>query len=129
MLLLCNNSNVSGKAGDWKTIDLSAMDHQAQTKLLRQSRALLASDSYRPLYHFSPPDCGLHDAAGLCWWRTKYHLFYLYETATVRWGRGHAVSDETVVQRLLRRARHQLEGHAAAKAKESDLKKCLKQCQ
>lgn len=62
---------------DWKKVDTGRMDAKAQTELFQKSRESLASDPYRPLYHFSPPRLGLHDAAGLCWWKGKYHLFSL----------------------------------------------------
>ena len=61
-----------------------------------KNRHELATDLYRPLYHFSPPGFGLHDPAGLCRWQGKYHLFYLLSIPDVRWGRGHAVSDDLV---------------------------------
>jgi len=63
---------------------------------LVRNRESLAADPYRPLYHFSPPGFGLHDPAGLCWWKGKYHFFYLFSTPDVLWGRGHAVSDDLV---------------------------------
>jgi hypothetical protein len=31
-----------------------------------KNRQSLATDPYRPLYHFSPPGFGTHDPAGLC---------------------------------------------------------------
>ena len=61
-----------------------------------KNRQSLATDPYRPLYHFSPPGFGTHDPAGLCWWKGKYHFFYLFSIPGVLWGRGHAVSDDLV---------------------------------
>jgi len=63
---------------------------------LLKNRQSLAADPYRPLYHFSPPGFGTHDPAGLCWWKGKYHFFYLFSIPGVLWGRGHAVSDDLV---------------------------------
>ena len=60
------------------------------------NRQALADDPFRPLYHFSPPGFGLHDPAGLCYWKGKYHFFYLFSVPGVQWGRGHAVSDDMV---------------------------------
>jgi beta-fructofuranosidase len=74
----------------------TALDSDEQVKQYRRAREDLAGDSYRPLYHFSPPGHDLHDPAGLCFWRGKYHLFYLYNPPGVTWGRGHAVSDDLV---------------------------------
>jgi len=65
-------------------------------KDLVANRQALAKDPYRPLYHFSPPGFGTHDPAGLCWWKGKYHFFYLFSVPGVLWGRGHAVSDDLV---------------------------------
>ena len=61
-----------------------------------ENRRSLAGNPFRPLYHFSPPGFGLHDPAGLCLWQGRYHLFYLLSIPGVRWGRGHAVSDDLV---------------------------------
>ena len=61
-----------------------------------KNRQSLATDPYRPLYHFSPPGFGTHDPAGLCWWKGQYHFFYLFSIPGVLWGRGHAVSDDLV---------------------------------
>jgi len=63
---------------------------------LLNNRRLLVEDPYRPLYHFSPPGFGTHDPAGLCWWKGKYHFFYLFSIPGVLWGRGHAVSEDLV---------------------------------
>ena len=32
----------------------------------------------------------------MCFWQGKYHLFYLYSPPGVKWGRGHAVSEDLV---------------------------------
>jgi len=87
---------MNGEAIDWGTVDLDALDQDAQKELFRRSRESLASDPYRPFYHFSPPGSDLHDAAGLCWWQGRYHLFYLFSTPHVLWARGHAVSEDLV---------------------------------
>jgi len=105
-----NNSGVAGASFDNISVtsepssaetgsnqaDIFAMDSQAQMELFRRSRESLSNDPYRPLYHFSPPVHRLHDPAGLVYWKGKYHLFYLYITPEVTWGRGHAVSEDLV---------------------------------
>ena len=61
------------------------------------SRARLASDPYRPLYHFSPPESRMNDPNGLCQWHGRYHLFYQFrpeDQDRVHWG--HTVSDDLV---------------------------------
>jgi beta-fructofuranosidase len=75
---------------------IADFDPKAQVEHFLQTRQSLASDPYRPLYHFAPPGYGTHDPAGLCWWQGKYHLFYLLSVPGVLWGRGHAVSDDLV---------------------------------
>lgn len=76
--------------------ELVKMGPDAQIEYFHNKRESLAADPYRPLYHFSPPGFGLHDPGGLCWWRGKYHLFYLYGLPGFMWSRGHAVSDDLV---------------------------------
>ncbi len=76
--------------------DFDNMDADAHVAYFLQNRKSAAADSFRPLYHFSPPGFGLHDPAGLCKWQGKYHLFYLYSPPGLQWSRGHAVSDDLV---------------------------------
>ena len=76
--------------------EIADMDGEAQLACFVNNRRYLANDPYRPLYHFSPPGFGTHDPAGLCWWQGHYHLFYLLSVPGVRWGRGHAVSEDLV---------------------------------
>ena len=78
------------------TVDFSSLSREDQVDLFRRSRESLADDPYRPHYHFSPPGPGLHDPAGLCFWKGKFHLFYLFITPTMKWARGHAVSNDLV---------------------------------
>ncbi|MHB8970909.1 MAG: GH32 C-terminal domain-containing protein [Pirellulaceae bacterium] len=40
------------------------------------SRKQLASDRYRPAYHFVSPENMLNDPNGLCFWQGRWHLFY-----------------------------------------------------
>ena len=62
-----------------------------------ESRRLLASDPYRPLYHLSPPENQMNDPNGLCQWQGRYHLFYQFVPAgQERWHWGHFVSDDLV---------------------------------
>ena len=63
----------------------------------RQSRTSMASDPYRPLYHFVSPESGLNDPNGLCFWRGQWHLFYQgYPPEDYRPHWGHAVSDDLI---------------------------------
>ncbi len=59
------------------------------------SRQELASNPYRPLYHFSSPKGKLHDPGGFGKWNGKYHLFYIHQVDGKRL-KGHAVSDDMV---------------------------------
>ncbi|MDP6452276.1 MAG: glycoside hydrolase family 32 protein, partial [SAR202 cluster bacterium] len=62
------------------------------------AREHLASDSYRPIYHFTPPGSIMNDPNGLCQWQGRYHLFYQYRPSNVldrvHWG--HTVSDDLI---------------------------------
>ena len=62
-------------------------------------REAMASDPYRPGYHFLPPANWMNDPNGTIFWKGKYHLFYQHNPhgafwATMHWG--HAVSDDLV---------------------------------
>ena len=61
------------------------------------SRARLAADPYRPVYHYVNPEGTLNDPNGLCYWQGRYHLFYqAYPPEDTRQHWGHAVSDDLV---------------------------------
>ena len=51
----------------------------AENPLLQRMNACresLASDRYRPTYHYVNPEHLLNDPNGLCYWQGKWHLFY-----------------------------------------------------
>ena len=76
---------------------LEALEMDDVLQTFRESREHLAADSYRPLYHFSPPENYMNDPNGLCQWRGRYHLFYQFRPERqerVHWG--HTVSDDLV---------------------------------
>jgi beta-fructofuranosidase len=62
-----------------------------------ESRKSMASDPYRPIYHYVNPENWLNDPNGLCFWRGRWHLFYQGcppEDPRQHWG--HAVSDDLI---------------------------------
>lgn len=63
-------------------------------------RQHLASDPYRPLYHFLAPQFLVKDPNGLIYWKGKYHLLYQNNPNEIVDGKdqhwGHAVSDDLV---------------------------------
>ena len=66
---------------------------------LTAMRRKLASDPYRPAYHFVAPGNWMNDPNGAIVWQGKYHMFYQYNPngafhGTIHWG--HAVSDDLV---------------------------------
>lgn len=71
-----------------------------------KSRKALASDPYRPTYHFVSPESSLNDPNGLSFWQGRWHLFYqayppdefpdLKDIDKRRQHWGHAVSDDLV---------------------------------
>ena len=64
---------------------------------LALSRAALASNRFRPVYHYVNPEGGLNDPNGLCFWQGRWHLFYQgYPPDDPRQHWGHAVSDDLI---------------------------------
>lgn len=71
----------------------------ADEQVLRfaSSRSRLASDPFRPLYHYVNPEGNMNDPNGLCFWQGRFHLFYqAYPPEDPRQHWGHAVSDDLV---------------------------------
>lgn len=57
----------------------------------------LATDLYRPHYHFLPPSGWMNDPNGLIYWKGYYHLFYQFVPNDPPWETkhwGHAVSQD-----------------------------------
>ncbi|MBT4613118.1 MAG: glycoside hydrolase family 32 protein, partial [Gemmatimonadetes bacterium] len=65
-------------------------------KRFAKSRAAKEGDRFRPFYHFSPPENGLNDPNGLCYWQGNWHLFYQGspDEGRVHWG--HAISKDLI---------------------------------
>ncbi len=80
--------------------DLPAQQRELQGDVLlkrfAESRAAKSGDRYRPFYHFSPPENGLNDPNGLCYWQGNWHLFYqaFPNEGRVHWG--HAISQDLI---------------------------------
>ena len=76
---------------------LAALESDEWIQRFAESRGRLASDPYRPRYHFSSPENYMNDPNGLCQWRGRWHMFYQLRPAgsdRVHWG--HAVSGDLV---------------------------------
>lgn len=80
--------------------DLTTQELELQDNVLLKrfavSREAKEGDRYRPFYHFSPPENGLNDPNGLCYWQGNWHLFYQGspDEGRVHWG--HAVSGDLI---------------------------------
>jgi len=62
-----------------------------------ESRAAMAEDPHRPLYHFVSPENLHNDPNGLSFWQGRWHLFYQgYPPEDPRQHWGHAVSDDLI---------------------------------
>ena len=62
-----------------------------------ESRKKLASDPYRPIYHYVNPEGNLNDPNGLCFWKGNWHLFYqAYPPEDTRQHWGHVVSKDLI---------------------------------
>ena len=69
----------------------------AQLRRFAASRASMAGDRYRPIYHYVNPEGRLNDPNGLCFWQGQWHLFYqAYPPEDPRQHWGHAVSDDLI---------------------------------
>ncbi len=80
---------------------LAEQEEQLKTNplMLRfaKSRKRLASDPYRPIYHFISPESTLNDPNGLCYWQGNWHMFYQgYPPEDNRQHWGHAVSKDLI---------------------------------
>lgn len=81
--------------------NLDAQEAQLRDNALLQrfekSRAQLAADPHRPLYHYVNPESTLNDPNGLCFWQGRWHLFYqAYPPEDTRQHWGHAVSPDLI---------------------------------
>ena len=77
---------------------LRALESDEALRAFAEARQRLASDPYRPAYHFSPPQNVMNDPNGLCFWQGRWHLFFQYRPGgaedRVHWG--HTVSDDLI---------------------------------
>ena len=83
--------------GDTLEKQLEQLANDPQMKRFRESRARLADDTYRPIYHYVNPEGRHGDPDGLCRWQGNYHLFYqAFPPEYPRQHWGHAYSPDLV---------------------------------
>ncbi|HEX2970396.1 MAG TPA: glycoside hydrolase family 32 protein [Bacteroidales bacterium] len=80
---------------------LQEQEEQLKTNplLLRmnESRKQMATDRYRPIYHYVNPEGNLNDPNGLCFWNGNWHLFYqAYPPEDPRQHWGHCISKDLI---------------------------------
>ena len=62
-----------------------------------ESRKVLEENPHRPLYHATSPECAMHDANGLCFYKDRWHLFYqAYPPEYPKQHWGHMVSEDLI---------------------------------
>jgi beta-fructofuranosidase len=62
-----------------------------------ESRASMANDPHRPIYHYVNPEGRLNDPNGLCFWQGNWHLFYqAYPPEDSRQHWGHTISKDLI---------------------------------
>ena len=82
---------------DTLTEQEAALAGHPMMERLAATRAALAGDKHRPIYHYVNPEGKLNDPNGLCFWQGRWHLFYQgYPPEDPRQHWGHAVSDDLV---------------------------------
>jgi beta-fructofuranosidase len=76
---------------------ITQLKTSALLRRFEKSRKMLEADPHRPLYHLTSPECGMHDANGLCYYKKRWHLFYqAYPPEYPRQHWGHAFSDDLI---------------------------------
>ena len=81
------------------TLEEQLEELETNPLLLRfhRSRAKMAGDPHRPVYHYVNPEGRLNDPNGLCFWQGNWHLFYqAYPPEFPRQHWGHAISKDLV---------------------------------
>ncbi|MDB5250757.1 MAG: glycosyl hydrolase family 32 domain protein [Segetibacter sp.] len=81
------------------TLDEQEAQLKTNPLMLRliESRKKLASDKFRPIYHYVNPEGTLNDPNGLSYWKGNWHLFYqAYPPEDTRQHWGHAISKDLV---------------------------------
>ena len=79
------------------TSQIAQLKDSELLKRFAQSRIELDSNQFRPLYHATSPECAMHDANGLCFYKGRWHLFYqAYPPEYPKQHWGHLVSEDLI---------------------------------
>ncbi|MDX1358042.1 MAG: glycoside hydrolase family 32 protein, partial [Clostridia bacterium] len=96
--IMDNNSTVPREyySKDYKN-QILELKASGLLKRFANSRKNLEKDIHRPLYHATSPECAMHDANGLCFYKGRWHLFYqAYPPEHPKQHWGHLVSDDLI---------------------------------
>jgi len=81
------------------TDELLRCAQESREREIDPRRLKLASDPYRPAYHYLAPANWMNDPNGTIFWKGRYHIFYQYNPDGAYWGNihwGHASSEDLV---------------------------------